>query len=256
MKKKRSVWHNPVFPGAIWANSIKLCHNSNDMALIIKSKKEAFYHRRQIFLIVKVIVSSTNDPENVHLVFLLVLDTKTAGRVWSGERGDWLPGSDRLESFAQCSQWSQWSQMSPQTKLSASLPTTWKLGKFLNDTKHHKMLHISFSPEKYQVRSSLLCYMNSENPRTRLRFSSNSLIWEFYFLAGIIYWYYLHHFLHIKLLSMVSYGNILKSDNHHFITHQALSDQSTCKLRSRQWRMSVRRSLIKLREIGCWYFVS
>ena len=113
---------------------------------------------------------STNDPENVHLVFLLVLDTKTAGRVWSGERGDWLPGSDRLESFAQCSQWSQWSQMSRQTKLSASLPTTWKLGKFLNDTKHHKMLHISFSPEKYQVRSSLLCYMNSENPRTRLRF--------------------------------------------------------------------------------------
>ena len=112
--------------------------------------------------------------------------------------------------------------MSWQTKLSASLPTTWKLGKFLNDTKHHKMLHISFSPEKYQVRSSLLCYMNSEKPRTRLRFSSNRLIWEFYFLAGIIYWYYLHHFLHIKLLSMVSYGNILKSDNHHFITHMLL----------------------------------
>ena len=91
---------------------------------------------------------STNDPENVHLAFLLELDTKTAGRVWSGERkrGGLITQlrSDRLESFAQ---WSQWSQMSWQTKLSASLPTTWKLGRFLPDTKHHKMLHISFSPE-------------------------------------------------------------------------------------------------------------
>ena len=91
---------------------------------------------------------STNDPENVHLAFLLELHTKTAGREREGS--DYPALSDRLESFA------QWSQMSRQTKVSASLPTTWKLGRFLHHTKHHKMLHISFSPKKYPVRSSLL----------------------------------------------------------------------------------------------------
>ena len=91
---------------------------------------------------------STNDPENVHLAFLLVLDTKTAGRVWSGERGGLISRVGPTGIIAQCSaHLGLKCLLSWQTKLSASLPTTWKLGRFLPDTKHHKMLHISFSPE-------------------------------------------------------------------------------------------------------------
>ena len=77
------------------------------------------------------------------------------------------------------------------------------------------MLYISFSQEKYRVGISLLL---SENP---LRFLRIAVDMRILFSCRYYLLILLHHFLDINLLSIVSYGNILKSDNHHFIKHMA-----------------------------------